>query len=138
MHDNGLTEKDLSMDEKNILGKIIDLWGAGDAKDPYGKSTEASLIGRAENDGISQELVLEVLKSLEEKGLILRDEENGRDSHQVSGGGGANRQGAAEDRLCLWHNGVQASCSLIGKFNPQLIGAGLGSTSNRSSSLPAR
>ncbi len=77
MHDNVLTEKDLSMDEKKILGKIIDLWGAGDAKDPYGKSTEANIIGRAEKDGISQELVLEILKSLEEKGLILRDEEKG-------------------------------------------------------------
>jgi hypothetical protein len=65
------------MDEKKVLGKIIDLWGAGDEKDPYAKSTEANLISRAEKDELSREQALEVLKSLEEKGLILRDEEKG-------------------------------------------------------------
>ncbi len=72
-----LTEKDLSVDEKKVFGKIIDMWAAGDPKDPYAHSTEARLIKHASEAGMVQDKVLEILKDLEARGLIRRVEEKG-------------------------------------------------------------
>ncbi len=72
-----LTEKDLSIDEKKVFGKIIDMWAAGSPESPYAHSTEAGLIKRASEDGLSREVVLKILEDLEAKELIHRVEEKG-------------------------------------------------------------
>jgi hypothetical protein len=72
-----LTEKDLSVEEKKVFGRIIDMWAAGDPKDPYAQSTEARLIKHALKDGLGQEKVLRILQDLEARGLISRVEGKG-------------------------------------------------------------
>ncbi len=72
-----LTEKDLSVEEKKVFGRIIDMWAAGDPKDPYAQSTEARLIKHASKDGLVQDRVLKILQDLEAQGLIHRVEEKG-------------------------------------------------------------
>ncbi len=72
-----LTEKDLNVDEKKVFGKIIDMWAAGDPKDPFARSTEARLIKYASEVGMVQDKVLRILKDLETRGLIHRVEEKG-------------------------------------------------------------
>jgi hypothetical protein len=73
----GLTEKDLSVDEKKVFGRIIDMWAAGDPKDPFAHSTEARLMKHTSEAGMVQENVLKILKDLEARGLICRVEEKG-------------------------------------------------------------
>lgn len=70
-----LTDKDLLADEKKVFGRIIDMWSLGTPEDPYSSSTESKVIKYAEKDGLSEEQVLRVLKSLEEKGLIHMERE---------------------------------------------------------------
>ena len=77
MRHSELTEKDLSVDEKKVFGKIIDMWAAGSQEFPYSHSTEAGLIKRASEDGLSRETVLKTLQDLETRGLIHRTEEKG-------------------------------------------------------------
>jgi len=72
-----LTEKDLSIDEKKVFGRIIDMWATGNPDDPYSHSTEARLIKHAQKDDLSTEKIRTILKGLEEKGLIRRSEEKG-------------------------------------------------------------
>jgi hypothetical protein len=72
-----LTEKDLTVDEKKIFGRIIDMWATGTSENPYARSTQAGLIKRASEDGLSTEAVLKVLQDLEAQGLIYRVEESG-------------------------------------------------------------
>lgn len=67
-----LTEKDLLVDEKKVFGRIIDMWSLGTPEDPYSSSTESKVIKYAEKDGLSEEEIQGVLKSLEDKGLIHR------------------------------------------------------------------
>jgi predicted transcriptional regulator len=73
----GLTEKDLSIDEKKVFGRIIDMWATGNPEDPYSHSTEARLVKHAQKDDLSSEKIQKILKDLEEKGLIRRSEETG-------------------------------------------------------------
>ena len=72
-----LTDKDLSVEEKKVFGRIIDMWAAGDPKDPYAHSTESRLIKHASKDGLVQDRVLKILQDLEAQGLIHRVEEKG-------------------------------------------------------------
>jgi hypothetical protein len=72
-----LTETDLSVDEKKVLGRIIDMWAAEDPRDSYAHSTEAKLIKHTSKDGLAQEDVLKILRDLESRGLIRRVEERG-------------------------------------------------------------
>ena len=72
-----LTEKDLSIDEKKVFGRIIDMWATGNPEDPYSHSTEARLIKHAQKDDLSPEKIKRILKDLEEKGLIRISEEKG-------------------------------------------------------------
>lgn len=72
-----LTEKDLSIDEKKVFGRIIDMWAIGNPEDPYSRSTEARLIKHAQKDDLSPEKIQKILRELEEKGLIRRSEEKG-------------------------------------------------------------
>jgi predicted transcriptional regulator len=72
-----LTEKDLSTGEKKVFGRIIDMWAAESPEDPYSDSTEAKLIKHAQEDDLSSEKVQDILKDLEAKGLIRRNEEKG-------------------------------------------------------------
>jgi DNA-binding transcriptional ArsR family regulator len=70
-----LTEKDLLADEKKVFGRIIDMWSLGTPEDPYSSSTESKVLKYAEKDGLSEEKILGVLKSLEDKGLIHSERE---------------------------------------------------------------
>jgi DNA-binding transcriptional ArsR family regulator len=70
-----LTEKDLLPEEKKVFGRIIDMWSLGTSEDPNSSSTESKVIKYAEKDGLSEEQILGVLKSLEDKGLIAREGE---------------------------------------------------------------
>jgi hypothetical protein len=72
-----LTEKDLSTGEKKVFGRLIDMWAAGNPEDPYSDSTEAKLIKHAQEDDLSSDMVQKILKDLEAKGLIRRNEEKG-------------------------------------------------------------
>jgi predicted transcriptional regulator len=72
-----LTEKDLSTGEKKVFGRIIDMWATETPEDPYSHSTGAKLIKHAKEDDLSSETVQEILKDLEAKGLIRRNEEKG-------------------------------------------------------------
>jgi hypothetical protein len=72
-----LTEKDLDVDEKKVLGRIIDMWSLGDPDDPYKYSTERRVMKYSEKDGLSAEKISKVLNDLESYGLIHRAEENG-------------------------------------------------------------
>lgn len=74
MGDKVLTEKDLSIDEKKVFGRIIDMWAAGDPENPYEHSSEDNLIKHAQKDDLTPETIRKVLTDLEEKGLIRRDE----------------------------------------------------------------
>jgi len=78
LSDRELTEKDLSMDEKKVFGKIIDMWAAEAPEHPFLHSTEAKLIRHASIDDLSSEMIKRILKDLEAKGLIYRNEENGQ------------------------------------------------------------
>jgi DNA-binding transcriptional ArsR family regulator len=73
-----LTEKDLSLEEKKVFGRIIDMWAAENPEDPYAHSTEANLINHAQKDDLSPETIRKVLDELEGNGLIRRDEEGGK------------------------------------------------------------
>jgi hypothetical protein len=72
-----LTEKDLDVDEKKVLGRIIDMWSLGEPEDPYAYSTESRVIKYSEKDGLSSEKVSSILKDLESYGLIHRSTEDG-------------------------------------------------------------
>lgn len=72
-----LTEKDLEIDEKKVMGKIIDMWCLGEPEDPYAESTESRVIKYSEKDGLSTERILKIIKDLESYGLIHRSEEGG-------------------------------------------------------------
>lgn len=72
-----LTEKDLSIEEKKVFGRIIDMWAAAPPEHPYSHSTEANLIKHAKADDLSSEKVQKILNDLEAKGLIRRGEEKG-------------------------------------------------------------
>jgi hypothetical protein len=72
-----LTEKDLSIDEKKVLGKIIDLWSLGRPEDPYAHSTERQVMKYSEKEGLSKDKISKVLNDLESYGLIHRSEEGG-------------------------------------------------------------
>ena len=72
-----LTEKDLSVDEKKIFGKVIDMWASEDPSNPYAHSTETRFIKRASKDGLSEEMIRKVLHDLESKGLLHRSSEKG-------------------------------------------------------------
>jgi len=52
-----LTEKDLSIDEKKVFGRIIDMWAADNPENPYSHSTEARLIKHAQKEDLSSEKV---------------------------------------------------------------------------------
>ncbi|MCX6674257.1 MAG: hypothetical protein NTY37_10820 [Methanothrix sp.] len=77
MSNNVLTEKDLDVQEKKVLGRIIDMWSLGSEDDPYAQSTESEVIKYSKTDGLSEEQILNVLKNLEENKLIHKDEVNG-------------------------------------------------------------
>ncbi len=70
-------ETDLSVDEKKVFGRIIDMWAAEDPKESYAHSTEAKLIKHTAKDGLSQEKVQKILQDLESRGLIRRVAERG-------------------------------------------------------------
>ncbi len=72
-----LIESELDVDEKKVLGRIIDMWSLGDPGDPYAYSTEKRIIKYAEKDGLSEEKILKIIKDLESYGLIHRTEEDG-------------------------------------------------------------
>lgn len=72
-----MTEKDLDVDEKKVLGRIIDMWSLGDPDDPYAYSTESRVMKYSEKDGLSAEKISKVLNDLESYGLIHRSEEKG-------------------------------------------------------------
>ncbi len=78
MTDNVLTEKDLDVQEKKVFGRIIDMWSMGSEEDPYSQSTESEVIKYSKTDELSEEQILNVLKNLEEKKLIHRDEMDGK------------------------------------------------------------
>jgi hypothetical protein len=73
-----LTESDLEVDEKKVMGRIIDMWSLGSPEDPYQFSTESEVLKYAKKDGLSEERAREILKTLEDHGLIHRVEENGK------------------------------------------------------------
>lgn len=77
MSNNILTDNDLDMDEKKVFGRIIDMWSLGSEDDPYAQSTKSEVIKYSKTDGLSEELVLRVLKKLEDYKLIHMDEVNG-------------------------------------------------------------
>ena len=78
MISNILTEKDLDVQEKKVFGRIIDMWSMGSEEDPYSESTESEVIKYSKTDELSLEQILNVLKNLEEKRLIHRDEVDGK------------------------------------------------------------
>ena len=73
----GLIESELDVDEKKVLGRIIDMWSLGDPDDPYAYSTESRVMKYSEKDGLSAEKITKVLDNLESYGLIQRSEEKG-------------------------------------------------------------
>jgi hypothetical protein len=75
---NVLTEKDLDVEEKKVLGRIIDMWSLGSEEDPYAQSTESEVIKYSKTDDLSEEQILNVLKNLEEYKLIHIDEVDGK------------------------------------------------------------
>ena len=75
---NVLTEKDLNVEEKKVLGRIIDMWSLGSEEDPYAQSTESEVIKYSKTDDLSEEQILNVLKNLEEYKLIHMDEVDGK------------------------------------------------------------
>lgn len=77
MANRELMEKDLSIGEKKVFGRIIDMWAAANPENPYSNSTEARLIKHAQKDDLSPEKVEGILRGLEAKGLIRRSEEKG-------------------------------------------------------------
>lgn len=72
-----LTLIDLSRDEKKVFGRIIDMWAAGDPEDPYAKSTESRLIKRCSQDGTSADSVRRILRDMEAKRLLFREDADG-------------------------------------------------------------
>lgn len=74
MENREMTEKNLSVEEKKVFGRIIDMWAAGDPENPYKHSSESNLIKHAQKDELTAETIRKVLMDLEEKGLIRRDE----------------------------------------------------------------
>jgi len=72
-----LTDKDLSIEEKKVFGRIIDMWAAANPEKPYERSTEANLLKHARKDDLTPETIMKVLDELEGKGLIRRNEEKG-------------------------------------------------------------
>jgi len=73
-----LTEKDLDVDQKRVLGRIIDRWSLGTARDPYEYSGEDVVVKYARHDGLSEDQILAVIKDLEERGLIHRETVDGK------------------------------------------------------------
>lgn len=73
-----LKDNDLEVDEKKVMGRIIDMWSLGSPEDPYEFSTESEILKYAQKDGLSEEKAHSVLKNLEDHGLVNRVEENGR------------------------------------------------------------
>lgn len=78
MISNILTEKDLDVQEKKVFGRIIDMWSMGSEEDPYSQSAESEVIKYSKKDELSLEQILNVLKNLEERKLIHRDEVDGK------------------------------------------------------------
>jgi hypothetical protein len=75
---NVLTEKDLDVQERKVFGRIIDMWSLGSEDDPYSQSTESEVIKYSKTDGLSEEQILIVLKSLVENKLIHMDDVDGK------------------------------------------------------------
>jgi len=73
-----LIKKDLDIDEKKVMGRIIDMWSLGDQEHPYMFSTESEIIKYSKNDGLSEDKILNILKDLEDRKLISRVEEKGK------------------------------------------------------------
>lgn len=73
----GLVEGELEVEEKKVLGRIIDMWSLGEPEDPYAYATEKRVIKYAEKDGLSKERIQKIIGDLESYGLIHRAEENG-------------------------------------------------------------
>lgn len=72
-----LIESEMDVDEKKVLGRIIDMWSLGEPEDPYAYSTEKRVIKYAEKDGLSEEKILKIINDLESYGLIYRTDEKG-------------------------------------------------------------
>ena len=72
-----LIESELDVDEKKVLGRIIDMWSLGSPEDPYAYSTEGRVMKYSEKDGLSAEKISKILNDLESYGLIYRSEEKG-------------------------------------------------------------
>ena len=46
-----LSEKDLDVEEKKVMGRIIDMWSLGSETDPYSQSTISRLINTPRRTG---------------------------------------------------------------------------------------
>ena len=73
-----LTEKDLDVEEKKVFGRIIYMWSFGDPSNPYSYSTQSAILEYAVKDGLTEERALKILKDLEERDLIQREESKGQ------------------------------------------------------------
>jgi len=72
-----LINKDLDIDEKKVMGRIIDMWSLGDKEQPFKHSTESEIIKYSKKDGLSEDKILNILKDFEDRKLINRVEEDG-------------------------------------------------------------
>jgi hypothetical protein len=75
---NVLSEKDLDVEEKKVMGRVIDMWSLGSESDPYSQSTVSEIIKYSRKDGLTEEQILAILKRLEEYKLIRIDESDGK------------------------------------------------------------
>jgi superfamily II DNA helicase RecQ len=75
---NVLSEKDLDVEEKKVMGRVIDMWSLGSETDPYSQSTISEIIKYSKKDGFTEEQILAILKRLEEYKLIRIDEVDGK------------------------------------------------------------
>lgn len=78
MAKNVLSEKDLDVEEKKVMGRVIDMWSLGSESDPYSQSTVSEIIKYSSKDGFSEEQIRTILKRLEEYKLIRIDESDGK------------------------------------------------------------
>lgn len=77
MAKNVLSEKDLDVEEKKVMGRVIDMWSLGSETDPYSQSTISEIIKYSKKDGLTEEQIRAILKRLEEYKLIRIDEADG-------------------------------------------------------------
>jgi superfamily II DNA helicase RecQ len=75
---NILSEKDLDVEEKKVMGRVIDMWSLGSETEPYSQSTISEIIKYSKKDGFSEEQILAILKRLEDYKLIRVDEADGK------------------------------------------------------------